>query len=65
MSNNALKNPLVAFLAGLLVLWLVYYLLKLTISFFWIIVLAFVILFFVNDRFRRSVRAFLNGIFNR
>ncbi len=65
MSNNALKNPLVVFAAGLLILWLIYYLLKLTIGFFWIIVLAFVVLFFVNDRFRRSVRAFLNGIFNR
>ncbi len=60
-----MKNPLVVFAAGLLILWLIYYLLKLTIGFFWIIVLAFVVLFFVNDRFRRSVRAFLNGIFNR
>ena len=65
MSDNALKNPLVVFAAGLLVLWLIYYLLKLTIGFFWIIVLAFIVLFFVNKRFRRSVRAFLNGIFNR
>lgn len=65
MSDNALKNPLVVFAAGLLVLWLIYYLLKLTIGFFWIIVLAFIVLFFVNNRFRRSVRAFLNGIFNR
>ncbi|HNL38133.1 MAG: hypothetical protein U0U46_00565 [Saprospiraceae bacterium] len=60
-----MKNPLVVFAAGLLVLWLIYYLLKLTIGFFWIIVLAFIVLFFVNNRFRRSVRAFLNGIFNR
>lgn len=65
MSDNALKNPLVVFAAGLLVLWLIYYLLKLTIGFFWIIVLAFIVLFFVNNRFRRSVRAFLNGVFNR
>ena len=55
MSDNALKNPLVVFAAGLLVLWLIYYLLKLTIGFFWIIVLAFIVLFFVNNRFRRSL----------
>lgn len=61
--NDSLKNPLVVFAAGLLTLWLIYYLLKLTIGFFWVIVLAFVVLYFVNDRFRRSVRTFLNGIF--
>lgn len=61
--NDSLKNPFVVFIAGLLLLWLVYYLLKLTISFFWIVVLAFIILFVVNDRFRRSVRVFLNGLF--
>ncbi len=63
--NESLKNPFVVFIAGLLTLWLIYYLLKLTIGFFWVFVLAFVVLYFVNSRFRRSVRAFLNGIFHR
>lgn len=60
-----LKNPILAFFAGLLALWLIYYLLKLTISLFWVFVLAFVVLYFVNDRFRRSVRIFFNSLLNR
>ena len=44
-----------AFLAGLLVLWLVFYSLKVVISLFWVFVLAFIILYFINDRFRRAV----------
>ncbi|MBX2891877.1 MAG: hypothetical protein KF734_13165 [Saprospiraceae bacterium] len=63
--NDLIKNPFVAFIAGLLALWLIYFLLKLTINFFWVFVLAFVLLYFINDRFRRSVRLFLNSIFNK
>lgn len=63
--NDLIKNPFVAFIAGLLALWLLYFLLKLTINFFWVFVLAFVLLYFINDRFRRSVRLFLNSIFNK
>lgn len=62
--NNVLKNPIAAFFAGLLILWLLFYFLKVVINLFWIFVLAFVILFFVNDRFRRAVRIFLNSIFS-
>jgi hypothetical protein len=53
----------VAFIAGLLGLWLVFYFLKIVINLFWVFVLAFVILFFVNDRFRRIVKMFLSSIF--
>ncbi|MBL7782244.1 MAG: hypothetical protein JNM22_13560 [Saprospiraceae bacterium] len=63
--NDLIKNPIVAFLAGLLVLWLVFYSLKVVISLFWVFVLAFIVLYFVNDRFRRAVRIFLNSIFSR
>ncbi|MCA0238991.1 MAG: hypothetical protein LCH81_21640 [Bacteroidetes bacterium] len=63
--NDLIKNPIVAFLAGLLVLWLVFYSLKVVISLFWVFVLAFIILYFINDRFRRAVRIFLNSIFSR
>lgn len=63
--NDLLKNPVIAFLAGLLALWLIYSLLKLTISLFWVFVLAFVVLYFINERFRRTVRLFFNSIFNR
>lgn len=61
--NDLIKNPIVAFIAGLLGLWLVFYFLKIVINLFWVFVLAFVILFFVNDRFRRIVKMFLSSIF--
>lgn len=63
--NDLVKNPVIAFFAGLLVLWLIYFLLRLTIGLFWILPLAFVILYFTNERFRRSVRVFLSSIFNK
>ncbi len=63
--NDITKNPVTAFIAALLILWLLYFILRLTIGFFWVFVLAFVILYFINDRFRRTVRMFLNSLFNR
>jgi hypothetical protein len=63
--NDLLKNPIFAFLAGLLILWLGFKVLKVVISMFWIFALAFIVLYFVNDRFRRAVRMFLNSIFRR
>lgn len=62
--NDLIKNPIAAFLAGLLALWLLFYFLKVVINLFWVFVLAFVVLFFVNDRFRRAVRMFLSSIFS-
>jgi hypothetical protein len=63
--NDLLKNPVAVFIAGLILLWLIFKVLKVFIGMFWIFVLAFVILFFVNDRFRRAVRMFLDSIFRR
>ncbi|MEQ1743947.1 MAG: hypothetical protein ABMA02_00850 [Saprospiraceae bacterium] len=63
--NDLLKNPVAVFAAGLLFLWLAFKVMKGLISVFWIFVLAFVVLFFVNDRFRRAVRMFLGSIFRR
>lgn len=60
--NDLLKNPIVVFFAGLLALWLAFKLLNVFLGFF---VLAFVVLFIVNDRFRGLVRTFFNSIFNR
>lgn len=61
--NDLIKNPVIAFFAGLLALWLIYFLLRLTIGLFWILPLAFVILYFTNSGFRRSVRTFFNNLF--
>ncbi|MDX1912664.1 MAG: hypothetical protein SFV22_14325 [Saprospiraceae bacterium] len=63
--NDLLKNPFFVFLAGLIVLWLVFKVLKIFISFFGLFVLAFVVLFIVNDRFRRLVQTFFKSIFSK
>jgi hypothetical protein len=61
--NDALKNPFLVFIAGLLAIWLVFKILKVIISIGWIIVLAFVILFIINPRFRSIVQHFFANIF--
>lgn len=61
--NDLIKNPIIAFIAGLLILWLIFKALHVVINLFWVFVLAFIILYFVNDRFRRAVRMFLGSIF--
>lgn len=63
--NDLLKNPFFVFLAGLITLWLVFKVLKIFISFFGLFVLAFVILFVVNDRFRGIVQTFFRSIFRK
>ncbi len=61
--NDALKNPFLLFLAGLLAIWLVFKVLKVIISIGWIFVLAFVIFFIINPRFRSIVQQFFASIF--
>lgn len=63
--NELIKNPVIAFIAGLLILWLTFKVLGIFLNLFWVFVLAFVILYFVNDRFRRAVRMFLGNIFRQ
>ena len=61
--NDLLKNPFFVFLAGLIALWLVFKLLKVFISLFGLFVLAFVVLFILNARFRSLVQSFFRTIF--
>ena len=61
--NDLLKNPFFVFLAGLITLWLVFKALKVFVSLFGLFVLAFVILFVVNARFRSIVQGFFRTIF--
>jgi len=61
--NDLLKNPFFVFLAGLIGLWLVFKLLKVFVSLFGLFVLAFVILFVVNERFRSLVTTFFKSLF--
>ena len=63
--NDLLKNPIIVFFAGLLALWLVFKLLNIVLGMFWLFVLAFVVLFIGNDRFRNLIKSFFNSIFNR
>lgn len=63
--NDLLKNPFIVFVAGLLALWLLFKLLNVVLSFWGLFVLAFVVLFIVNTRFRSLVSHFFNSIFNR
>jgi hypothetical protein len=61
--NDLLKNPFFVFLAGLIALWLVFKVLKVFISLFGLFVLAFVILFIVNAKFRSLVTNFFKALF--
>ncbi len=61
--NDLLKNPFFVFLAGLIVLWLVFKVLQVFISLFGLFVLAFVVLFILNARFRNIVQSFFRTIF--
>lgn len=61
--NDLLKNPIMLFIAGILTLWLAFKVIKVFLSFFWIILIVFIILFAFNDRFRDTLRVFFSGIF--
>ncbi|MCS7037155.1 MAG: hypothetical protein RMJ33_14085 [Saprospiraceae bacterium] len=61
--NDLLKNPVAVFIAGLLFLWLALKVLRIVVSEFWIVVLAFVLLFVLNERFRQAVQAFFLRLF--
>ncbi|HAD14175.1 MAG TPA: hypothetical protein DCF33_17255 [Saprospirales bacterium] len=61
--NDLLKNPFFVFLAGLIALWLVFKVLKVFISFFGLFVIAFIVLYVLNERFRRLVQGFFKAIF--
>lgn len=61
--NDLLKKPFFVFLAGLIALWLGFKVLKVFIGLSWLFVLAFIILFAVNDRFRTVVTNFFKTLF--
>jgi hypothetical protein len=61
--NDALKNPFLVFLAGLLAIWLFFKLLNVVVSLGWLFLLAFALLFILNPRFRGIVQRFFAGLF--
>jgi hypothetical protein len=54
--NDILKNPIALFFAGLLALWLAFKLLSIFVSFFWLVLIVFAVLFVVNPKFRNILR---------
>lgn len=61
--NDLFKNPFFVFLAGLVAIWLAFKVLKIFISLSWLVVLAFVVLFLTNERFRSLIQTFFRSIF--
>lgn len=63
MLKDLMKNPFTAALTILVALFVIWFVLRLAVSLFWIIVLAAVVLYFVNDRFRDSLNRIFRTIF--
>ncbi|MEZ4918012.1 MAG: hypothetical protein R2792_02810 [Saprospiraceae bacterium] len=61
--KDYLKNPIIVFFAGLLAIWLLFNFMKVVVNLFWLVVLAFVVLFAFNERFRRLVQRFFTAMF--
>lgn len=61
--RDMLKNPFLVFLAGLILLWLIFKVLKIVMSSFGLIVLAFIVLYAANEDFRHKVQSILKSIF--
>ena len=62
--NDALKNPFIVFIAGLIAIWLLFKVLRIVLSLGWLLVLVFVVMFVFNPEFRGKVQRFFAGIFN-
>jgi len=63
--NDILKNPIALLFAGLLALWLIFKVVKSILSLFGVVVIVFIVLFIVNDRFRAAIRGIFDGLFNK
>jgi hypothetical protein len=61
--NDMLKNPFVLLIAGILALWLIFKLLKVFLSLFWVILLVFVVMFIFNERFRNAIQSIFSSLF--
>jgi ABC-type bacteriocin/lantibiotic exporter with double-glycine peptidase domain len=61
--NDALKNPILLLIAGLLVLVLVWKVLKIFLNLFWIIPIGFILLFIFSPAFRELVQKVFNRMF--
>jgi hypothetical protein len=61
--NEALKNPFLLFIAGLLAIWLAFKVLKTIVGLAGLAMVIFVVLFVINPRFRGIVQSFFASIF--
>jgi ABC-type multidrug transport system fused ATPase/permease subunit len=55
--NEALKNPILLLVAAVLAIWLILKVLKVVLNLGGIIIIAFILMFILNERFRNIVRA--------
>lgn len=63
MLNDLMKNPITAALVILLALLAVWFVLKLAVSLFWILVLAVIVLYFVNPSFKKQLTRLFRAVF--
>ncbi|MFZ4475890.1 MAG: hypothetical protein ACOYPR_11900 [Saprospiraceae bacterium] len=63
MLKDLMKNPFTAVLVIIVALFVIWFVLKIAVSLFWVFVLAAVVLYFVNDNFRNSVQRIFKSIF--
>jgi hypothetical protein len=63
MLNDLMKNPFTAVLVIILALVAVWLVLKLAVSLFWILVLAVIVLYFVNPSFKNQLTRLFRAIF--
>lgn len=61
--NDALKNPFIVFIAGLIGIWLLFKVLKIVVNMGGVIMIVFVLMFIFHPPFRVKVQQFLAGIF--
>lgn len=58
-----IKNPIIAFLAALVAIWLAFRLMPVFRGASWLVFVAIFVILIVNRRFRRNLRHFLADLF--
>jgi len=57
-----MKNPFTAVLVIIVALFVIWFVLKIAVSLFWVFVLAAIVLYFVNDRFKNSINRIFRSL---
>jgi|GEM_PF-1015276 len=62
MLKDLMKNPFTAVLVIIVALFVIWFVLKIAVSLFWVFVLAAIVLYFVNDRFKNSINRIFRSL---